>query len=272
MASDDGSGVHRIEYSFFVANSTVALEKGAMPANRNNATRACIQDPRCNCVLETCFLREQTLDFDNCRFLVPKEDLNKSARIEVTVYNQALLYDTFTINIRRLTDLGGLEEYSGPTNIHIEKNLATGVRLVWDLPKKASCYGRADIDVVVVDSGGRVKVIHVHNEGTFIDLVGLEPDNDYSISLKLGYRGTELAAQPYKFKTAPKQNYLEGSVIAGIVASAVAVIGIIISIVVVTYRQRRMQPEKDGLKALSFKYRNAVDAINKGEKKNNSEM
>ncbi|XP_053391927.1 uncharacterized protein LOC123531687 [Mercenaria mercenaria] len=200
-ASDDDSGVHRIEYKLFVGNRTDEHGKGSIPANKNNASGACGTDPVCNCVLHTCFLVPQTLDIDNCWFLVPKEDLNRSARIDVKVYNQALLYQKFSTNITRLTDLNGLEEYSGPTNIRVEKNLAAGVRLVWDLPKTASCYGRTDIDIIIVNSDGSIRHVKVYNEGTSIDLVGLEPDKEYSISLKLGYRGIELAALPYKFKT-----------------------------------------------------------------------
>ena len=90
---------------------------------------------------------------------------------------------------------------SGPTNIRVEKNLATGVRLVWDLPKKASCYGRADIEILLINPDGSVRVIKIYNEETSVDLVGLDPEKVYSISLKLGYEGTELAALPFSFRT-----------------------------------------------------------------------
>ncbi|XP_053373172.1 uncharacterized protein LOC123530914 isoform X1 [Mercenaria mercenaria] len=85
--------------------------------------------------------------------------------------------------ITRLADLNGLEEYSGPTNIRVEKNLPGGVRLVWDLPKTASCYGRADIDIILVNSDGSIRHVKVYNEGTSIDLVGLEPDKDIKSKL-----------------------------------------------------------------------------------------
>jgi hypothetical protein len=48
---------------------------------------------------------------------------------------------------------------------------------------------------------GTVRVINVYKEETSVDLVGLDPEKEYSISLKLGYEGTELSALPFSFKT-----------------------------------------------------------------------
>ncbi|XP_053373157.1 uncharacterized protein LOC123531756 [Mercenaria mercenaria] len=260
-ASDDGSGVHKLGYKLTVGNSTKPNKHGIVTANRNNATDACGKDPTCHCVLDTCFLIEQTIDIDNCWFLVPKNDLNESAMITATVYNQALLSREFSVNISRLTELRGLEEYSGPTNIRIERNLATGVRLVWDLPEKASCYGRADIEIILINPDGTLRVINVYNEETSVDLVGLDPDKEYSISLKLGYQGTELAALPYSFRTAPQENYLSGGIIAGIIVSVLLIIGLLIAIVVVLLRRGHMQPVRRGFNALSVKYRKSIAGI-----------
>ena len=60
---------------------------------------ACATDPNCNCALNTCFLKDQTVDIDNCWFLVPKKDLNESGTVTVTVYNQALLSQEFSVQV-----------------------------------------------------------------------------------------------------------------------------------------------------------------------------
>jgi hypothetical protein len=95
-----------------------------------------------------------------------------------------------------------LGEDSGPTNIRIERKLANGVRLTWDLPKTASCYGRASIQIILVDASGTVRIINIFSEETSVDLVGLNPEQDYKVLMKLFNKETELAAmEPFTFKT-----------------------------------------------------------------------
>ncbi|WAR10293.1 hypothetical protein MAR_035369 [Mya arenaria] len=108
---------------------------------------------------------------------------------------------------------------SGPTNIRIEERLPYGVRLTWDIPETPTCYGRVEIALVVYLGNGQTRVIQVNSEQNSVDVVGLDPDKEYSVSLKVGYEGTELAALPYAFKTAEKENHLQGGIIAGIVVS-----------------------------------------------------
>ncbi|XP_060604010.1 fibroblast growth factor receptor 2-like [Ruditapes philippinarum] len=266
VASDDGSGVHKLAFKLFSEDGQELYKEDSVMANRNNATDACDVDPSCNCVLNTCFLREQTIYIDNCWFLLPQEELNKSATVVVNVFNQALLSKELVFNISKLSALRGLEEYSGPTNIRVEKNQATGVRLVWDLPEKASCYGRADIKVILVSPDGSSRTVDVYNEGTFVELVGLSPENTYSVSLKLGYRGNELAEIPFSFKTAPKENFLETGALVGIIVGVVVFIAIIAVIFVVLLRRGHMQPIRRGLTAVSVKYRKSISGIREGHR------
>ena len=63
------------------------------------AEGACDVDPSCNCVLNTCFHSEQTINIDNCWFILPPDKLNMSATIVVTVYNQALLFKEIVFNV-----------------------------------------------------------------------------------------------------------------------------------------------------------------------------
>ncbi|XP_052782551.1 uncharacterized protein LOC128218858 [Mya arenaria] len=257
-ASDEGSGVHKLQLTLFVGNSTTAKKVHAVQANRNNETGACDKDPSCNCVLDVCYRPPQAVEFDNCWFIVPKEDLNKSGIVEVTIFNQALLTRKFNMTITQLNHLMGLEEYSGPTNIRIDEKLSSGVRITWDIPEKASCYGSVDITLVVYLSKGLTRVIQVSSEQTSVDILGLDSDQEYSVSLNVGYEGTELAALPYTFKTAEEGNHLQGGVIAAIIVSVLVIVGILVAIFVVLLRRGHMKPVRRGMTAVSVTYRKTM--------------
>ncbi|XP_052812777.1 uncharacterized protein LOC128240263 [Mya arenaria] len=200
QASDDASGVHKLQMTLYVGNSSTPKKIHSVSANRNDTAGICDKDPSCNCVLEVCYRIQQTIDLDNCWFLVPKEDLNKSGTLQVTTYNQALLSRTFNLTITNLNRLYGLE-YFEPTNIRIEERLSSGVRLTWDIPETPSCYWRVDITLVVFLGNGQTREIQVNSEQTSVDIVGLDPDKEYSVSLNVGLEGTELASLPYIFQT-----------------------------------------------------------------------
>ncbi|XP_052812776.1 uncharacterized protein LOC128240261 isoform X2 [Mya arenaria] len=258
QASDDGSGVHKLQLALYVGNSSTPKKIHSVSANRNDTAGICEKDPSCNCVLDVCYRLQQIIDFDNCWFLVPKKDLNKSGIVQVTTYNQALLSRTFNLTITHLNGLNGLEEYSGPTNIRIEERLPYGVRLTWDIPETPSCYGRVGIALVVYLGNGQTRVIHVNSEQNSVDVVGLDPDKEYTVSLKVGYEGTELAALPYTFKTAEKENHLQGGIIAGIVVSVLIIFRLLVAIFVVMLRRGHMQPVRRGLHAVSVRYRRTM--------------
>ncbi|WAR10291.1 FGFR2-like protein [Mya arenaria] len=240
-ASDDGSGVHKLQMTLYVGNSSIPKKIHSVSANRNDTAGICDKDPLCNCVLDVCYRVEQTINFDNCWFLVPKEDLNKSGILQVTTFNQALLTRTFNLTITHLNRLNGLEEYSGPTNIRIEDRLPNGARLTWDIPETPSCYGRVEIALVVYIGNEQTRVIQVNSEQTSVDIVGLDPDQEYSVSLNVGFEGTKLAALPYTFKT-----------------GVLIIIGLLVAIFVVMLRRGHMQPVRRGLHAVSVKYRRTM--------------
>ena len=89
----------------------------------------------------------------------------------------------------------------GPSNLRVENPTDNGIRLVWDLPETASCYGRTDIVVVLFLSNGETRVIRLDDEQSYVDIIGLDSNTHYDVALNIGYDGTELASVPYTFTT-----------------------------------------------------------------------
>ncbi|XP_060564266.1 uncharacterized protein LOC132723546 [Ruditapes philippinarum] len=118
---------------------------------------------------------------------------------------------------------------------------------MWDLPETSSCYGKANIDVTLYNSDGSSRVMHVHKERTSVDLVGLQPGQDYSVSFNLGYKETQLAVLPYTFKTALQENNVSGWMIAGIVVSSLIIVGFLIALFVILIRRGHMKPVERGV-------------------------
>ncbi|XP_052812485.1 uncharacterized protein LOC128240040 [Mya arenaria] len=201
QASDDGSGVHKLQLTLYVGNSTTPKKIHSVPANKNDTSGICDIDPSCNCVLDVCYRIQQMIDLDNCWFLVPKEDLNKSGTLQVTTFNQALLTRTFNLTIDHLNELNGLGENFAPKNIRIDERLSDRVRIAWDTRETPSCFGKVEKVFVVHLGNGQTRSIQVNSEQTSVDIVGLDPDEMYWMSLRFRHNGTDLAFLSYAFKT-----------------------------------------------------------------------
>lgn len=69
-------------------------------------------------------------------------------------------------------------------NVRVTKKLDTGVRLEWD--QSPSCYERVEI---LIDLGNG-HIIKIHKNSVSYDLVGLNPEQNYTIALMTAY-GTQ---------------------------------------------------------------------------------
>ena len=75
---------------------------------------------------------------------------------------------------------------SGPTSIRVVSATPTSVRLGWDLPEKASCYGRAQIVLILFDRASNSStVVTLSSKTTYFDIVSLKGGSDYDINLGL---------------------------------------------------------------------------------------
>ncbi|XP_060601820.1 uncharacterized protein LOC132755046 [Ruditapes philippinarum] len=184
LSSDKESGVHKIGFSIIIKTTGKedrVIYEGFAPASISNST----DDPLCFVIEGKCFKPYQNLYLDNCWFMVSKGDLDNSiASVEVNAYNQALLNKSVTFDIGPVKNLEGLEKYSGPENIRIESPTPNGFRVAWDLPEKTSCYGLAEIALVLLRKDGRepIKTYYTSGSSKYFDILGLDAVTEYQIN------------------------------------------------------------------------------------------
>ncbi|XP_052246346.1 uncharacterized protein LOC127855047 [Dreissena polymorpha] len=248
-ASDSSSGVHKIGFK-----AIVKTQSGETKAMYSNFTAANMQEDLssafCKIVDRVCFLPDQTLYLDNCWLTVTKSDLDTAtAMMEVTVYNQAMLYTSTMFDIGPINNLQGLEKYNGPQNLRVVNKTPTGFRIEWDLPSRESCYGRADIVIILSrkNSNGQ-EVLHTfYTPGTsmFFDILGLTPETEYTLGLNIQSQGgsaqkTDLAV------TARTEKQESGGVsiggIIGAVIGVLAVVAIVVFVMVILIRRGVIRP------------------------------
>ncbi|XP_052799359.1 uncharacterized protein LOC128230970 [Mya arenaria] len=195
LASDLQSGVHKIEIKLTVKSpgkENMVTYRNFTEARRGND----ITDPRCIGFdkIGMCLLPAQIVEIDNCWLTVSKKDLETaSGELELTAYNQAMLTATTAFDMGPLTNLQGLEKYNGPTNVNIENVSPTGFRLTWQLPEPESCYGAADIVIILthIDSNGEkeIRSFETPSTATYFDFLGLNPEVKYNLELQIKTEG-----------------------------------------------------------------------------------
>ncbi|XP_052806968.1 uncharacterized protein LOC128236139 [Mya arenaria] len=232
LASDRQSGVHKIEIRLTVKSpgkNDMVTYNNFTEARRGNDN----SDPRCIGFDQNgvCLLPTQIVDIDNCWLTVSKKDLETaSGELEIVAYNQAMLTATTTFDVGPLTNLLGLEKYNGPTNMRIENKSPTGFRLAWDLPESESCYGAADIVIILTnrDLNGKpeIRSFVTPSTSTYFDFLGLNPEVEYNLGLQIKAEGGTAQAFGQDLSVVTPKKESAGGVSTG------AVVGIIIGIIV----------------------------------------
>ncbi|XP_052232523.1 angiopoietin-1 receptor-like [Dreissena polymorpha] len=248
-ASDGSSGVHKIGFK-----AIVKTQAGATKEMYSNFTAANMQvdltNPFCKIVDGVCFLPDQTLYLDNCWLTVTKSDLDTAtAMVEVSVFNQAMLSKTTSFDIGRINSLQGLEKYNGPQNLRVVNKTPTGFRLQWDLPTRESCYGRADILIILSrrNANGE-EVLHTfYTQGTstFFDILGLDPETEYTLGLNIQSQGGSAQQTDLAVTTRTEKQASDGASTGGVVGAVVgvlAVVAIVVVVLVVLIRRGVIRP------------------------------
>ncbi|KAL3832082.1 hypothetical protein ACJMK2_023760 [Sinanodonta woodiana] len=254
-AWDSDSGVHKIGFRLIRADTSRIQYSGYAAGSLTNIS---CNSKDCYCVFEKCFTHAQILDLDTCWFMMAKEDIDKvNVTVEVTVYNQALLETKFNVTVDKIHEMGGLETYSGPTNIRVTKSNTNSIRLEWDLPDTESCYGRTDIVIILHKQDGSTNVYTVNRNTRFVDMIGLDASQEYKVVFSLGFEGQRLGNMPYTFRTPEEDKSMATGAIVGGVIAAVIIVALVITIIVLI-RRGKLEPVRRRLRPLTVRIRNSI--------------
>ncbi|XP_053374459.1 uncharacterized protein LOC128547004 [Mercenaria mercenaria] len=211
-ASDTESGVRELglDISIKVPGQPDINVKKTVKANTDD-TRHPDRDVSCieSKDKSTCFLQDQTVYLDNCWLTVPEQShlSSASATVNVLAYNQAMLTSSVSFEIPSVIKLTGLERYKGPETVRVENVVAGSFRIVWDFPKKMSCYA-IQTEIIIIfykrnDDGTIEVVTHtVPGSRTYFEIAWLDPDTEYEFTFTSNINGRK--SQPMSFKARTK--------------------------------------------------------------------
>ncbi|WAQ93654.1 hypothetical protein MAR_006125 [Mya arenaria] len=253
LAADLQSGVHQIGIKLTVKSpgkDDIVTYQNFTDASRGENN----EDPRCIGLDQNgvCLLPTQKVDIDNCWLTVSKEDLvSASGELEITAYNQAMLTATAVFDMGPLTEL----QDNGPTKMRIENKSPTGFRLAWDLPETESCYGKADIVIILTfkDSTGEIQIksFETRSTASFFDFLGLDPEVEYNLGLQIKADGgtAQQFGEDLSVVTPKQENASAGvstGAVAGMIVGLLSMCALVVLVLFVLTRRGiiNVQPQR----------------------------
>ncbi|XP_062608025.1 uncharacterized protein LOC134269841 [Saccostrea cucullata] len=231
-AHDRESGIFRIDWQFISNHSRIIFKKGSIPGNKTKNLPQFGDGYKVP--MGDFFLYSHYLDVDNCWMVVPKESFyNEFLKIKVKVYNRAMESTGFEMTLIHLDSLHGIDEYTGPINLYVDKKYDNSVRLRWTL--SPTCYERTRISLSAYSENGEQFSRVVDKDADHFDLTGLASETTYNLSFVTEYGDEKSNPIFLVFKTSlPKTSAaLTGGQIAGI--STPIVIIFLVGIIVVVF-------------------------------------
>ncbi|XP_061173427.1 uncharacterized protein LOC133182595 [Saccostrea echinata] len=229
ITSDEDSGIYRINWKLISNNSGIVFKSGYIEGNQTKfdpGIREGYRIPKGDIYYYSHFL-----DIDNCWMVVAKENyITEYVMLELTVYNMAMKSTVYNHTISDLPSLNGMDQYSGPMNLHVAATYDNGVRLKWTVAP--SCYSKTNIVVKYRSSDGRTFTKYINTKADWFDLTGLNSETSYNLSFVTEY-GDETSDPIFlSFKTKESPTALTGGAVAGISIVFLLLIGGVIFMVV----------------------------------------
>nr|XP_034323632.1 uncharacterized protein LOC105320732 isoform X2 [Crassostrea gigas] len=251
---DTDSGIYGIKYRFTSNNTGAVFKSDFIPGNKSNVALSLKEGYMDQ--MGDYFYYSHYLEVDNCWMVVTKDAFkNEFVNLELIVYNRALVSTRKTYMITDLGSLNGIDEYSGPTNLHVETTYSNAVRLRWTV--SPTCYEKTKITVSGVSKDGKRFLRSIHRDRDYLDVNGLEAETTYNLSFVTEYGDQKSDPIFLTFHTIESPAALTAGGIAGISTVIVFLLAIIIAGVIM-WRTGRLSVAKQGMQRRMTVVRNRI--------------
>ncbi|KAK3090895.1 hypothetical protein FSP39_015547 [Pinctada imbricata] len=228
---DRESGIKQIRWKFVYEDTDEIFKTGVTHVHYTKEVSDGELSPQEGVCITTrqCFLYIQYVHFDNCWLAVPKSKLNSQViRLELDVYNQAMLSTSKTLTINNLKSYKGIEDYNGPLNLTVVGITDTGVLISWE--KMPTCYNITYITVSANSTTGTSRFYKIEKDETEFNLAALDPLTNYTMVFITHYEEEESDPVVFSVVThAPKPSGLSAGGKAGVSLAILILVGIIIA-------------------------------------------
>ncbi|KAK3088866.1 hypothetical protein FSP39_024768, partial [Pinctada imbricata] len=263
-AYDRESGIKQIRWRFVYEDTDEIFKIGETHIHYTNKDIDGELSPREGICITTgqCYLYNHYVYFDNCWLAVPKSKLNNQViRLELDVYNQAILSKSTTLTINNLKSYKGIEDYNGPLNLTVVVITDTGVLISWE--KMPTCFNITYITVSANSTSGTNRFYKIEKDETEFNLAHLDPLTNYTMVFITHYE--EEKSDPVIFSVvthAPKPSGFGLSVggKAGISLAILILVGIIIAGLVL-WRTGRLAKTREVMRYRLTVYRKAAPEV-----------
>ncbi|XP_069110954.1 uncharacterized protein [Argopecten irradians] len=245
-ATDRESGIFQVHWDVVDKVTGQILTSGFTSGNKTDQKSKCRANIKeCTCVSDgTCYLFRHYLYIDHCPIKLDRDALQRAhLSLHVKVVNYALLTQNFTIEIGKATTLNGIKQYSPPLATRTPVLTTDSVVLAWDYA--TNCYRRTGLDVAIRKQGQEISRHTLTWNSTEMEMIGLEPDTDYTATFVVQYGNVSSDSLEYAFSTDSVK--VDSKYIVVIVIETLVVLLIFVALVVTLKKLRSNSHTKEML-------------------------
>ncbi|XP_062610978.1 uncharacterized protein LOC134272830, partial [Saccostrea cucullata] len=240
---DRESGIHKIHFELLANSSNQIFHESDIPGNKTDMH---VRREGYKLPMGDYYYYSHSIDINNCWMVVSKEKFNKEfVFVNITVYNNAMETIQYKKVVIDIASLDGMDEYTGPLNLTVIATYDNSVRLKWTV--SPTCYERSKIILQYRSSSGQTETRFIDKDANWVDLTGLKPETNYTLSFITEYGNERSDPVFLHFKTIKSPLALSVSAIAGM-AAGFFILVVIIVVMVVLWRLGRLSVVREDIR------------------------